>query len=159
MRADTPDVLKRIIVRKHQEVAERQANCPEPVLWQRIAAQSAPRGFIAALGRHAANSGAGPNAGVIAEIEKASPSKGILREDFVPATIARQYAKAGAACLSVLTDRDFFQGDDSHLQQARAAVDIPVSCCETFIDGIVVAGVALRDEDIHVVAKRLDEFQ
>lgn len=120
--AQTPDILRRILRRKAEEVAERCAAVSLSALRRRIEQAPAVRGFAAALGARIA---AG-HSGVIAEIKKASPSKGLLRADFDPARIAASYAAGGAACLSVLTDRDFFQGDDAYLQQARAACSLPV---------------------------------
>ena len=119
---DTPDILKKIVARKWQEIAERSAEVSIDALRGRLADADAPRGFAAAIDAKVA---AG-HAGVIAEIKKASPSKGVLREDFRPAEIAASYAANGAACLSVLTDVDFFQGADAYLQQARAACALPV---------------------------------
>ncbi|MFN2309290.1 MAG: indole-3-glycerol phosphate synthase TrpC [Gammaproteobacteria bacterium] len=125
-----PDILQKIIARKADEVVARAARVPFAEMRQRAAAADRPRGFIAALERKIA---AG-QAGVIAEIKKASPSKGLLREDFVPSEIARSYERGGAACLSVLTDIDFFQGADAYLQQARAACDLPVLRKDFMID-------------------------
>ncbi|PID42863.1 MAG: indole-3-glycerol-phosphate synthase [Proteobacteria bacterium] len=117
----TPTVLRKIFDRKWQEIDERSQRCP--LAGQRsLAADQAPsRGFIRAIESKLADR----QPAVIAEIKKASPSKGIIREDFRPADIAVSYQKAGAACLSVLTDQDFFQGHESCLQQARDAVTIP----------------------------------
>lgn len=117
-----PDILQKILNRKAEEVAACAARVPLGEIRRQAAAADAPRGFVAALGRRIA---AG-QAAVIAEIKKASPSKGVLREDFDPSAIARSYAAGGAACLSVLTDIDFFQGADAYLQQARAACVLPV---------------------------------
>jgi indole-3-glycerol phosphate synthase len=128
--SDTPDILKKIVARKREELAERSAQTPERELRARLADADAPRGFIDSLLRQ---TGAG-RPGVIAEIKKASPSKGVLREDFRPAEIARSYARHGAACLSVLTDVDFFQGDDAYLQQARAACGLPVIRKDFIVD-------------------------
>ncbi len=117
-----PTVLRKIIDRKQEELVERRkqrslADC------QRLAASAGPtRGFVDALDRKAAEG----QPAVIAEVKKASPSKGVIRADFAPAEIAKSYETGGAACLSVLTDRDFFQGDDSYLQDARAACRLPV---------------------------------
>lgn len=116
------DVLQRILARKRDEVAERRGQTPLAALEQRIGLASPPRGFLAALRQRIA---AG-EAAVIAEVKKASPSKGVLRADFQPAQIAASYARGGAACLSVLTDIDFFQGADAYLEQARAACRLPV---------------------------------
>jgi indole-3-glycerol phosphate synthase len=116
------DILQRILARKIEEVAERRAREPLADLVARCAGMPPTRGFAAAL---EAKIAAG-QPGVIAEIKKASPSRGVIRADFDPAAIARSYAAAGAACLSVLTDRDFFQGDEVYLQQARIACTLPV---------------------------------
>src|SRR5690606_32906269 len=115
-------VLDKIIARKGEEVAERRARVGLAEL-ERLAKQAdAPRGFARALRERAQRR----EPAVIAEIKKASPSKGVIRADFVPADIARSYEAGGAACLSVLTDIDFFQGSDAYLQQARAACSLPV---------------------------------
>ena len=127
---DTPTVLRKIIARKWQEIAERKAQVSLDQLAQAAAGQAPARGFVAAIERKIA---AG-QAGVIAEIKKASPSKGVIREHFVPDEIARSYEQGGAACLSVLTDVDFFQGADAYLQQARAAVSLPVIRKDFLVD-------------------------
>jgi len=119
---NTPDILKKIMARKTEEVCDARLRRPVEALQDLQAQVSAPRGFADALLRRVA---AG-DAAVIAEVKKASPSKGVLREDFDPAAIAASYAAGGAACLSVLTDRDFFQGCREYLEQARAACDLPV---------------------------------
>lgn len=118
----TGTVLDRILVRKQEEVAALKAQKPLAEVKAAALETPQPRGFYAALKAKVA---AGEPA-VIAEIKKASPSKGVIREDFRPADIAQSYAKGGAAALSVLTDVDFFQGADSYLQEARAACDLPV---------------------------------
>jgi len=118
----TPDILKKILARKSEEIAERARRVPLQELRRRIKDTPAPRGFVRAIEARLA---AGHPA-VIAEIKKASPSRGILRADFRPAEIANSYARHGAACLSVLTDVDFFQGSDAYLQEARAACGLPV---------------------------------
>ena len=119
---DTPDILKKIMRRKSEEIRERSRQRPLEQVREAAAVADAPRGFAAALQARVA---AG-RPGVIAEIKKASPSKGVLREDFRPAEIAAGYERGGAACLSVLTDIDFFQGADAYLQQARSACRLPV---------------------------------
>ncbi len=116
------DILNKILRRKAEEVAERSAQVSLRVLRQRAEGADPVRGFIAAIKQKLAQG----QAAVIAEIKKASPSKGLLRADFRPAEIAVSYERGGAACLSVLTDVDFFQGADEYLQQARAACALPV---------------------------------
>jgi len=127
---DTPDILRKIVQRKAEIVAERRARIPLQALIDDLGAAPPPRGFFDALQeRHSLG-----QAAVIAEIKKASPSKGVIREDFNPEQIARSYAQHGAACLSVLTDVDFFQGRDEYLQQAREACTLPVLRKDFMID-------------------------
>lgn len=116
------DVLKRILARKAEEVAQRAQRTPLAAARATAEAAPAPRGFVSALRARIALG----KPAVIAEIKKASPSKGVLRPDFDPAAIARSYAQHGATCLSVLTDVDFFQGADEHLRAARAACTLPL---------------------------------
>ena len=116
------DILQKILARKAEEVALRLAARPLAQMQALAADMPAPRGFAAAIEARIA---AGAPA-VIAEVKKASPSKGVIRPDFQPAQIAASYEAGGAACLSVLTDVDFFQGADAYLQQARAACALPV---------------------------------
>lgn len=127
---NTPDILKKIIKRKEEEVTERLAKIPMQKI-QQVAEQASPvRGFVSAI-RSKIQEG---QAAVIAEIKKASPSKGVMRENFIPADIAKSYEKGGACCLSVLTDVDFFQGSDKYLKQARAACKLPVLRKEFIIE-------------------------
>ncbi len=126
----TPDILRRILERKAEEITARARSTSMAELSRRVEAMAPPRGFTAAL---AARADAG-QAGVIAEIKRASPSKGLLRDPYAPAQIAASYARHGAACLSVLTDRDFFQGEDAHLVEARAACALPVLRKDFVID-------------------------
>ncbi|KFN51361.1 hypothetical protein P873_03590 [Arenimonas composti TR7-09 = DSM 18010] len=128
------DILTRILSRKSEEVAERATRLPLRELSARCADLPPTRGFANAL---EAKIAAGA-AAVIAEIKKASPSKGLIRPDFDPAAIAASYARHGAACLSVLTDVDFFQGHDDHLRQARAACTLPVLRKDFTIDAYQV---------------------
>ena len=121
MRSNTPTVLRRICDRKLEEIAERKAVTGLDVVKDRALVADAPRGFIRALETHRDRG----VPGVIAEIKKASPSKGVIRTDFDPVSIATSYEQGGAACLSVLTDIDFFQGADAYLQAARAATRLP----------------------------------
>ncbi len=122
MNAPRGDILRTILARKAEEIAERSARTPLAELRARAANASPVRPFAAALESDIV---AG-RAGVIAEVKRASPSKGLIRPDFEPAAIARSYAAGGASCLSVLTDRDFFQGSEDFLVAARSACDLPV---------------------------------
>lgn len=128
--SDTPDILLKILARKQQEINERSASITTEMLKASLADASQPRGFIKAILQKIKED----DAAVIAEIKKASPSKGVIRENFHPADIAKSYAKGGAACLSVLTDVDFFQGADSYLQEARGACSLPVIRKDFIID-------------------------
>lgn len=121
--------LDRIIADKRVHVAAAKARAPELVLLERAKLQSPPRGFAAALRAASAN-----GYGLIAEIKKASPSKGLIREDFDPPSLARAYAQGGATCLSVLTDVPYFQGHDEYLVTARSAVNLPVLRKDFIID-------------------------
>lgn len=134
MTVETPDILRRIVARKSEEIRARAARLPLPQLSARAENAAAPRDFSGALRRRLAQG----QPAVIAEIKKASPSKGVLREDFRPAEIARDYERHGAACLSVLTDVEFFQGTDEHLQEARAACQLPVLRKDFTIDAYQV---------------------
>lgn len=127
----TDTILDRILARKRKEIARFRVGTSNAELEAAIERADAPRGFAAALRAKA------PRA-VIAEIKKASPSKGLIREDFDVAWLAERYAAGGAACLSVLTDRDFFQGDNAFLGIARRACDLPVLRKDFMIDAIQV---------------------
>ena len=154
MNASTPDILIKILNRKIEEVQERSLNVPLEVLYQQAEAQDAPRGFVKAI---EAKLRMGLPA-VIAEIKKASPSKGIMRPDFHPADIARSYADHGAACLSVLTDRDFFQGAETYLEEARAATKLPVIRKDFIIDVYQVAEArAIGADCILLIVAALDD--
>lgn len=128
--SDTPDILKKIVRRKREEIEARSARRTQSDLIAELAEASPPRGFAAALESKVATG----QSAVIAEIKKASPSKGVLREDFRPAEIAESYAAGGAACLSVLTDVDFFQGSEAYLKEARAACGLPVIRKDFIVD-------------------------
>ena len=124
---DIPSVLQRIVATKYDEVTAARDKLSLADLQAQVAADKRPRrGFAAAL--------RAADIGVIAEIKKASPSKGIINHNFMPAEFAKQYEQAGASCLSVLTDRDYFQGDDSYLIQARDACSLPILRKDFMID-------------------------
>ncbi|MBL8300622.1 MAG: indole-3-glycerol phosphate synthase TrpC [Rhodanobacteraceae bacterium] len=128
------DILQKILARKAEEVRERSAQVSLRALSARVDTAPAVRGFSASLCKRIA----AQQPAVIAEVKKASPSKGVIRPDFDPAAIARSYAAGDAACLSVLTDRDFFQGSDEYLQMARAACTLPVLRKDFVIDAYQV---------------------
>lgn len=117
-----PDTLRQILDAKREEVREGMARTPLAEMERKAKAKDAPRDFLGAL---CAKLGEGKT-GLIAEIKRASPSAGLIREPFNPAELARAYCEAGAACLSVLTDERWFQGEPGHLRTARLACDLPV---------------------------------
>nr|WP_063571412.1 indole-3-glycerol phosphate synthase TrpC [Luteibacter rhizovicinus] len=125
-----PDILHRILHRKAEEVAERKHKRSLDDLAARVADLEATRGFVAAIDAKLHDG----NPAVIAEIKKASPSKGLIRADFNPAEIARSYELGGAACLSVLTDADFFQGHEDYLREAREACSLPILRKDFIVD-------------------------
>ncbi len=147
------DILTKILAVKHEELAAAAAIKPLAVVRAEAEAQPAPREFLGAIRDKIA---AGQPA-VIAEIKKASPSKGVLRADFKPAEIAADYAAHGAACLSVLTDRQFFQGSPEFLQAARAACALPVLRKDFLIDAYqVYEARALGADAILLIVAALD---
>ncbi|MEW8681655.1 MAG: indole-3-glycerol phosphate synthase TrpC [Candidatus Thiodiazotropha endolucinida] len=152
----TPDILLKITRRKRQEITERASLLSIAELETQLSQASEPRGFADAM----ASKLAAGESGVIAEIKKASPSKGVLRDYFEPAQIAQSYAQGGAACLSVLTDIDFFQGSDQYLQQARAACNLPVIRKDFIIDSYqVYEARAIGADCILLIAACLDDRQ
>ena len=150
------DILQRILAVKAEEV--RAGSEARPLKALRVAVDQAPepRDFLAALKASVAQG----RAAVIAEIKKASPSKGVLREDFDPAAIARSYAKGGASCLSILTDRQFFQGEPDYLRQGREACVLPVLRKDFIIDPWQVYESRLMGADcILLIVKALGDAQ
>jgi indole-3-glycerol phosphate synthase len=152
------DILERIIATKRSEVERGMNTMPLMALRDQIETQSQdplfkPRGFVAAIERKIANG----NPGIIAEIKKASPSKGVLRADFEPALIAKSYEQHGAACLSVLTDVEYFQGSSAYLKAARAACALPVLRKDFMIDPYqVIEARAMGADAILLIAAALE---
>ncbi len=148
-----PDILTTIVAKKKQEVAARQKQTPIANLMAGIEPGYEPRGFVNTISGLAERH----QVAVIAEIKKASPSAGVIREEFDPVDIARRYERAGAACLSVLTDVSFFQGADEYLQAARANTALPVLRKDFVIDTYqVYETCALGADCILLIASILD---
>jgi indole-3-glycerol phosphate synthase len=153
---NTPDILRKICHRKVEEVAARAERRPLAELEARLVEAPPVRGFAAALESRVT---AG-QPGVIAEIKRASPSRGLLREDFRPGEIAASYERGGAACLSVLTDVDFFQGCDADLKEARAACTLPVIRKDFIIDPYQVYEARVLGADcVLLIAACLDDIR
>lgn len=151
-----PAVLRDILRRKHDEVCERRRKRSLASLESAMTEQTAPRGFARAIQVAAGE----PRSAVIAEVKKASPSKGVIRADFDPKQIASSYEQGGAACLSVLTDVDFFQGADEYLLAARAACMLPVLRKDFVIDPYqVVEARALGADAILLIVAALGQDQ
>jgi len=168
MATSTPTILKKILARKAEEVRERRSRCSLGELESRITEQTTVRGLAQALQAQVAQE----EPAVIAEVKKASPSKGVICENFIPAEIAPSYQSGGATCLSVLTDIDFFQGSDEYLGQARTACDLPVLRKDFTIDpyqviearaigadAILLIVAALEDGQMHELAEVAAEHQ
>lgn len=155
MAQKVPTILRKILDRKRAEIKERRKRDSIGSLERRIAEQSPPRGFALALQSRVAAA----EPALIAEVKKASPSKGVIRADFQPALIAASYQAGGASCVSVLTDVDFFQGADAYLQQARAACDLPVLRKDFTIDPyqVIEARAIGADAVLLIVAALVDE--
>ena len=158
MNPDTPDILLRILARKKEEIEDRKRVVSLEQIKLLASQSGSPRGFVGSLSGKLESG----HSAVIAEIKKASPSKGVIREDFDPVQIAKSYEQGGAACLSVLTDVDFFQGHDEYLVAARNACNLPVIRKDFIIDPyqvyearylgadcILLIVAALDDETLH----------
>jgi len=153
---DTPDILKKILQRKVEENNERSAKISLDTLKEKAKEIAPARGFVNAI-ESAIQQG---RSAVIAEIKKASPSKGVIREDFNPSEIAKSYAQSGAACLSVLTDEDYFQGSEAYLKQAREACDVPVIRKDFIIDPYQVYEAKVMGADcILLIVAALEDQQ
>ncbi len=150
------DILDKIVAVKHQEVAAAKKRKSLEVVRSDAESRVLTRDFVGAL---RAKIAAGKPA-VIAEVKKASPSKGIIREDFIPADIAQSYAEHGAACLSVLTDKQFFQGEVDYLKQARASCQLPVLRKDFMVDAYqIYESRSMGADCILLIAACLDDAQ
>ncbi len=156
------NILEKIVWHKEAEVARLRAKVPLKSLQQQVQGLPAARGFTTALRRQASEH----SPALIAEVKKASPSKGVIRADFDPVAIAKSYASGGATCLSVLTDSEFFQGSFTYLSQIRQAVDLPLLCKEFIIypyqiyqarlagaDAILLIAAILTNKDLNYFVK------
>jgi indole-3-glycerol phosphate synthase len=150
------DILQRIVATKHEEIAQAQRHKPLSVMREDAESRPLTRDFVGALRQKQTQN----RPAVIAEVKKASPSKGVLRADFVPADIAQSYAEYGAACLSVLTDRQYFQGAPDFLKQARASCHLPVLRKDFMVDAYqVYEARAMGADAILLIAACLDDSQ
>ncbi len=150
------DILKKIAGVKHEEVAAAKGRRSLAAVREDAESRVLTRDFVGAL---RAKIAAGQSA-VIAEVKKASPSKGVLREDFIPADIAQSYAEHGAACLSVLTDKQFFQGSVDYLKQARASCHLPVLRKDFMVDAYqIYESRAMGADCVLLIAAILDDAQ
>lgn len=160
------NILEKIVWHKEDEIARLREKMPLKRLQQQVQSLPATRGFIAALREQAEKQDSSLIPALIAEVKKASPSKGVIREDFDPVAIAQSYEEGGATCLSVLTDSEFFQGSFTYLSQIRQAVDLPLLCKEFIIypyqiyqarlagaDAILLIAAILTDEDLRYFVK------
>lgn len=152
--SDTPDILKNILAKKVEEVTRRKANTPMSMLQEIAGSVQGPRGFYQAL-RSKADA---QKPAIIAEIKKASPSQGVIREDFKPVDIAVDYAMNGASCLSVLTDKEFFQGSEANLQMVRDKCPLPAIRKDFMIDPYQIhESRALGADCILLIVAALDD--
>jgi indole-3-glycerol phosphate synthase len=150
------DILEKILSVKRDEITSLRARTSEAALRAQAVGADPPRGFIETLRRKVA----GGEAGVIAEIKKASPSKGLIRADFDPPWLAREYESGGAACLSVLTDERFFQGANDYLIAARAACALPVIRKDFLIDAMqIIEARAIGADCVLLIAAALSIAQ
>ncbi|MBV1878632.1 MAG: indole-3-glycerol phosphate synthase TrpC [Pseudomonadales bacterium] len=151
-----PDILKKIVAEKWREIELNKHRWPQGLLLEKAADAAPVRGFKEQLALQTEQK----KPAVIAEIKKASPSKGVIRADFMPADIARSYATGGASCLSVLTDQKFFQGSNKYLVEARAAVRLPVLRKDFIVDEYQVYEARSIDADcILLIVGILDDAQ
>jgi indole-3-glycerol phosphate synthase len=164
--AEPQNILEEIVWQKEKEVDRLREKTPLLELRKQVANATPPRDFLAAL----KNSKTNP--ALIAEVKKASPSKGVIREDFDPVAIAKAYQKGGASCLSVLTDEKFFQGSFENLALVRAAVDLPLLCKEFIIypyqiylarargaDAVLLIAAILTDKDLQYFLKIINNLE
>lgn len=150
------DILNRILATKQREIAERKQQTSADELRQQANHVSPPRGFVAAMQRRVEHGGAA----VIAEIKKASPSKGVIREDFDVVSIAKSYQDGGASCLSVLTDHEYFQGHEKYLTAARSACSLPVIRKDFIVDPYqVLEARAIGADCILLIVSALSDDQ
>ena len=152
----TPDILQKILNTKQEEIASRSALVSLAQLQIQAASADPVRGFVRSMQQQVALG----NPAIIAEIKKASPSKGVIREDFDPPAIAQSYAQAGAACLSVLTDAQYFQGHETYLQAARTACQLPVIRKDFIVDPYqVYEARAMGADCILLIVSALNDAQ
>lgn len=150
------DILEKIVATKREEIVQAQKKTPLTAIRQDAESRLLTRDFVGALRQRIS---AGQPA-IIAEIKKASPSRGVIREDFIAADIAQSYAEHGAACLSVLTDRQYFQGSPDYLKQARASCDLPVLRKDFMVDAYqIYEARAMGADGILLIAACLDDAQ
>ena len=147
------DILHKIIQTTHEEILNARQRVPLETLLQSIVQQSATRGFAKAISDKVSHK----KSAVIAEIKKASPSKGVIRDVYIPADIAKSYELAGAVCLSVLTDKQYFQGSEIDLKQARSACNLPVLRKDFMVDEYqIYEARAMGADAILLIAAALD---